>query len=36
MNKNVGTIDKLLRIGVAAIMAYLYFSETVTGMLGIV
>jgi membrane-bound ClpP family serine protease len=36
MNKNVGTLDKLLRIGVAAIMAYLYFSETVTGTLGIV
>jgi hypothetical protein len=36
MNKNVGTIDKVLRIAIAAIMAYLYFSETVTGTLGII
>ena len=36
MNKNVGSVDKLLRIGVAVIMAYLYFSGTVTGTLGIV
>ena len=36
MNKNVGSVDKLLRIGVAAILAYLYFSGTVTGTLGII
>jgi hypothetical protein len=36
MNKNVGTIDKALRIAVAAVLAYLYFSGTVTGTLGIV
>jgi len=36
MKQNVGTIDKVLRIAIAAIMAYLYFSETVTGTLGIV
>jgi membrane-bound ClpP family serine protease len=36
MNKNVGTIDKALRIAVAAILAYLYFSGTVTGTLGII
>jgi hypothetical protein len=36
MNKNVGTIDKALRIAVAAILSYLYFSGTVTGTLGIV
>jgi hypothetical protein len=36
MNKNVGTLDKLLRIAVAAVLAYLYFSGTVTGPLGII
>ena len=36
MNKNVGTIDKALRIAVAAVLAYLYFSGTVTGTLGII
>jgi len=36
MKQNVGTIDKILRIAIAAIMAYLYFSETVTGTLGII
>jgi hypothetical protein len=36
MKQNVGTIDKVLRIAIAAIMAYLYFSETVTGTLSII
>ena len=36
MKQNVGTIDKVLRIAIAAILAYLYFSETVTGTLGII
>lgn len=36
MKQNVGTIDKVLRIAIGAIMAYLYFSETVTGTLGII
>ncbi|HAN78342.1 MAG TPA: DUF2892 domain-containing protein [Bacteroidales bacterium] len=36
MKKNMGTIDKVVRIILAAVMATLYFTNIVTGTLGIV
>lgn len=36
MKKNMGTADKVIRIVIAAIIAYLYFTGVVTGTLGIV
>jgi len=36
MKKNMGTTDKIIRIVVAIIVAALYITETVTGVLGIV
>lgn len=34
MNKNVGTTDRVIRIVIAAILAVLYFSGIITGILG--
>lgn len=34
MKKNMGTLDKGIRVILAAVFAYLYFSGTVTGTLG--
>ena len=36
MKKNMGTADRIIRIVLAAVFAYLYFSGTVAGTLGIV
>lgn len=36
MKKNMGSTDKTIRILLAALIAYLYFSETITGTLGLV
>ena len=36
MKKNMGTVDKSLRILVAAIIALLYFTKVITGTLAIV
>jgi hypothetical protein len=36
MKPNVGTIDKIIRIALAAIVAVLYFTNVITGTLGIV
>ncbi len=36
MKKNMGIADRIIRIVLAAVFAYLYFSGTVTGTLGIV
>jgi hypothetical protein len=36
MNKNMGTIDRVVRIVIALVFAALYFTGTVTGTLGIV
>ena len=36
MKKNMGNTDRIIRIIIAAVIAYLYFSGTVTGTLGIV
>ena len=35
-NKNMGSIDKVIRILAAIVFGYLYFSGTVTGVLGII
>lgn len=36
MKKNMGNTDRILRVLLAAVFAYLYFSGTVTGTLGLV
>ncbi len=36
MKRNMSNLDRIIRIAVAAVFAYLYFSGTVTGVLGIV
>ena len=36
MKKNIGSADKIIRIVIAAIFALLYFTNTVTGIFGIV
>jgi len=36
MKKNMGSTDRIIRFVVAAILAVLYFTGTITGTLGIV
>jgi hypothetical protein len=36
MKTNMGTVDRVLRVVLALIFAVLYFSGTVTGILGII
>jgi hypothetical protein len=36
MKQNMGNADRIIRILLAAVFAYLYFSGTVTGTLGII
>ena len=36
MKKNMGNTDRIVRIIIAAVLGYLYFSGTVAGTLGIV
>jgi hypothetical protein len=36
MTKNMGSADKIIRLVIAAIVAVLYFTGTITGTLGIV
>ena len=36
MKKNIGTIDKVIRILVAVVLAILYFTGAITGALGII
>jgi hypothetical protein len=36
MKRNMSNIDRILRVLVAAVFAYLYFAGIVTGVLGIV
>jgi len=36
MKKNMGTTDRIFRVGVAAVIAALYFTGTLTGTLGLV
>ena len=36
MKRNLSNLDRIIRVVIAAVFAYLYFSGIVTGMLGIV
>lgn len=36
MKRNMSDVDRIVRVGIAAVFAYLYFSGTVSGALGIV
>ncbi len=36
MNRNMSNADRVIRVLLAAVFAYLYFSGTVAGLLGIV
>ncbi|WP_420577920.1 YgaP family membrane protein [Ekhidna sp.] len=36
MKKNMGSADRVIRVMLAAIIAYLYFTNVVTGTLGLV
>lgn len=36
MKKNMGNVDRILRIIIAAVLAYLYFGGIVPGTLGLV
>ena len=36
MKKNMGTVDKAVRILAAVVIAILYFTDTITGTLGII
>lgn len=36
MKKNVGTIDKIVRILIAALIAGLYFANVITGTLAVI
>jgi hypothetical protein len=36
MKQNMGNTDRIIRVLLAAVFAYLYFSGTVTGTIGIV
>ncbi|MBK8519676.1 MAG: DUF2892 domain-containing protein [Chitinophagaceae bacterium] len=36
MKKNMGTADRIIRIILAAVIAFLYYNKTITGTLGIV
>lgn len=36
MKKNMGNADRIIRVLLAAVFAYLYFSGTVTGTLGLI
>ena len=36
MKSNMGTTDRILRVIVAALFAYLYFGGIVTGVLGLI
>jgi fatty acid desaturase len=36
MKKNMGTADRIIRVIIAAVIALLYFTDKITGTLGIV
>ncbi|MBL8003536.1 MAG: DUF2892 domain-containing protein [Candidatus Kapabacteria bacterium] len=36
MKKNMGSLDKIIRIVLAAVVAILYFTNVISGVLGIV
>ena len=36
MKQNMGTVDRILRVLVAAVIAFLFFTNVITGTIGIV
>jgi hypothetical protein len=36
MEKNMGTIDRIIRVLIAIVIAVLYFAEQITGIAGII
>jgi len=36
MKKNMGTVDKVIRILIAVVIAVLFFTNVITGILGVV
>lgn len=36
MKKNMGSVDKIIRLIVAAVLAFLFYNGTLTGTIGIV
>lgn len=36
MKKNMGSADRIIRLIIAAVLAYLFYNGTITGTLGIV
>jgi hypothetical protein len=36
MKKNMGSLDRIIRVILAVVFGYLYFTGTVTGVLGII
>lgn len=36
INQNMGRIDRVIRIALAVLFGFLYFSGTITGVLGII
>ncbi len=36
MKKNMGSADKIIRVLIAAVLAFLYYNGTISGTLGIV
>jgi hypothetical protein len=36
MKKNVGNVDRIIRLLIAAVIAFLYFTNVITGTLGLV
>ncbi len=36
MKKNMGTADRIIRLIIAAVIAVLFFTNTITGVLGVI
>ncbi|HAY33632.1 MAG TPA: DUF2892 domain-containing protein [Ignavibacteria bacterium] len=36
MKKNMGSSDKIIRVIIAAVIAFLYFTNVITGVLGLI
>lgn len=36
MKKNMGSTDKIIRLIIAAVIAFLYYNQTISGTLGLV
>ena len=36
MKRNMGTVDRIIRLIIAALVAYLYYNKTISGTFGIV